>query len=121
MRPRHTALLVVAATGVDQHVEAIDVEQIGSNLDAEDRSLGAHGEFFAPVPGFHRRQILAGHARHGELHGHPALSFADALDFKLAQVLPHKRFSVVFSSILSYLRSMADLAQGFDYVVVGGG
>jgi hypothetical protein len=35
MRPGNTARLVVTTTGVDQHVEAIDVEQIAAYLDAK--------------------------------------------------------------------------------------
>jgi hypothetical protein len=105
MRPGNTALLVVAATGVDQHVEAIDVQQIAEYLDAEDRSLRIHRELIAAVPSLQRRQVFAGHARHGELHGHPALALANALDFKLAQVAPHEPSPACVSAILSWRES----------------
>src|SRR5579863_4203376 len=91
MRPGHTALLVVAATGIDQHVEAVDVQEIAAYFDVKDRGLRIHRQIIAPVPGLERRQILAGDARHGKLHRHPAFSLADALDLELAQVPPHER------------------------------
>ena len=101
MRPRDTALLVVAATGVDQHVQAIDVQQIAAHLDAEDRGLRIQRQLIAPVPGLKRRQVFAGHARHGELHGHAALALVHALDLKLAQLPPHERSPIDIFPILS--------------------
>src|SRR6266568_1853512 len=101
MRPRHTALFVVAATGVDQHVEAVDVQQIASYFDAEDCSLRIQREFIAPVPRLQRRQVFAVHARQGELHWHPAFALANALDLELAQMPPHERSPVYVSTILS--------------------
>src|SRR5208283_1245372 len=101
MRPCDTALLVVAATGVDQHMEAIDVQQIAAYLDVEDRGLRIQRQLIAPVPGLERRQVFAGHARHGELLGHPALALVHALDLKLAQLPPHERSPTYILPILS--------------------
>src|SRR5271154_6711160 len=95
MRPGNTALFVVAATGIDQHVEAIDVQKIAAYLDVKDRGLRIHRQIIAPVPSFEGRQILA---RHGKLHGHPALTLADALDLELAQVPPHERSPRYYSA-----------------------
>src|SRR5271165_193010 len=95
MRPGNTALLVVAAAGVDQHIKTIDVQQIAAYLDAENRSLRIHREFIAPVPRLQRRQVFAGHARYGELHGHAALAFANTLDLELAQLPSHELSPIV--------------------------
>src|ERR1700688_4703126 len=130
MRPGNTTLLVIAATGVDQHVEAVDVQQVAAYLDAKNRGLRIHREFIAPVPAAQRPQVFAGHTRNGELHGHAAVALANALDLKLAQVLPHERSPFVGPSSHSASRvnkswtpryhhrvreaKMADVAQGFD-------
>src|SRR5271154_5614942 len=98
MRPGNTALLVVAATGIDQHVETIDVQKIAAYLDVKDRGLRIHRQIIAPVPSLEGRQILAGDARYGKLHGHPALTLADALDLELAQVPPHERSPRYYSA-----------------------
>src|SRR5580692_10140257 len=89
MRPGNTALLVIAATSVDEHVEAVEVQQVAAYLDAKNRGLGIQREFLAPVPALERRQVFAGHTRNGELHGHAAFALANALDLKLAQVSFH--------------------------------
>src|SRR5580700_1206509 len=91
MRPGNTALLVIAATGVDQHVEAVDVQQVAAYLDAKNRGLRIHREFIAPVPAAQRPQVFAGHTRNGELHEHAAFALANALDLELAQVSLHER------------------------------
>src|SRR5580700_5276304 len=101
MRPRNTALLVVAATRIDQHVEAVDVQEIAAYLDVKYRGLRIHRQIVAPVPGFERRQILAGDARHGKLHGHPALALADAVDLELAQVPSHERAPLLLRNNLT--------------------
>src|SRR5580692_9010191 len=100
MRPGNTALLVIAAAGVDQHVEAIDVQQVAAYLDAKNRGRRIHREFTAPVPAAQRPQVFAGHTRHGGLHGHAAFALANTLDLELAQVPLHER-SPVYVSILS--------------------
>src|SRR5271155_1866861 len=97
MRPGNTALLVVAAARVDQHVEAVDVQKIAAYLDMEDRSLRIQREFIAPVPSLERRQVFAAHTRQGELHGYPAFAFADTFDLELAQVPLHARSRLCLS------------------------
>src|SRR5580692_4573928 len=127
MRPGNTALLVIAATGVDQHVEAVDVQQVAAYLDAKNRGLRIHREFIAPVPAAQRPQVFAGHTRNGELHGHAAFALANALDLKLAQVSLHDVFAPSRGIIIAHANcrvtgiTLAAVAQGFDYIVVGGG
>src|SRR5271163_3664395 len=89
MRPGNTALLVITATSVDEHVEAVEVQQVTAHLDAKNRCLGIQREFLAPVPALEHRQVFAAHTRNGKLHGHAAFALANALDLKFAQVSFH--------------------------------
>src|SRR5277367_247603 len=101
MRPGNAAIFVVPTARVDQHVEAVDVQQIAAYFDAEDGRIRVQREFIAPVPGLQRRQVFSGHPWHGELHGHTALALANALDLKLSQVPAHERYHDIVSAILS--------------------
>ncbi len=130
MRPGNTALLVIAATRVDEHVEAVDVQQVAAHLDAKNRGLRSPTRVHRSSTSLERRQVFAGHTRNGELHGHAAFALANALDLKLAQELLHDLSRNCIPRAYHHRarelprhgdQKMADVAQEFDYIVVGGG